>query len=231
MIHGLITPRLMETYKIKIGIKGETRSTKAGSTFMLPQKLDHFKIFSNERDVHGRLIEDPVMSEIITAGGTVKPKELDIQFLYNDIEQNFATCLAYFAGTSCVCRGDGKTAMRYYDGPAKLPEPREIPCPCDLLQPDGKGARRCKPNGRLVCLLSQAKRYGGSAVFRTTSWHTIANILSSLTLLRETTGGGLAGIPLKMVLAPKAVQTRDGKAMKAYVGKIEYDGPPQRLIA
>jgi len=217
-----ITPRLSERYKVRIGQKG---NQKTRSGHLLPEKLDHFIITSGEKDAAGRLVQDDEMMKLIGKNC----KELDIVLMFDDIELNFQTSYAYYTGTTCACRGDGEKAMRRIKDRQPC-DPYEVPCPCELQEPDKNGNRRCKPTGRLVFILAKAPRVGGSAVFRTTSWNSIRNIQSSLALIASMTGGVLSGIPLKLTLRPQTVTTPLGKQMKAYVVNVEYDGPPQQLL-
>ncbi|KKK71793.1 hypothetical protein LCGC14_2910370, partial [marine sediment metagenome] len=93
-----------------------------------------------------------------------------------------------------------------------------VKCPCDALE-----SKHCKPHGILNVVLAISGRIGGAHQFRTTSWNSIENILSSLALLKSLTGGPLAGIPLKLVVGPKKVQPKgQPKARVVQVVSIEF---------
>ena len=211
IIHSL-TPRLAEVGKIKIGGKSER---KTGTGFLLPEKYDHFEIATLMKDAEGRLVMDDEMNKTIG----VDCKALDIYLCYDDPTMNMPTFYSWFVKSKLVCMGNGEKAMRTQEDGSK--EERECnPKTCAAYK-----EKRCKPYGRLSVILASANRIGGTYIFRTTSWNTIRNVLSSMAFIRTITGGVLAGIPLRMTLLPMTVNPHDvGHNVKIYVVNIEFSG-------
>ena len=224
-IKGLI-PALAERGKIKIGEKGEMKTSGQGKQFAQPKKLDHFLITTVQRDAAGRLLPDTSLMARLNKDGQ-KLTELPVRLLYDDIDLNFPTRYSAYAGNRCWCSGDGEAAQRLAaDG--KSYESRA--CPCEHLEATFTGQPKCKPLGTLQVLLEGVDRVGGVWKFRTTSWNTVSAILSSLALIKAITGGPLAGIPLTMVLSPKTVTVpTTGQNMVVYVVSMEYRGPEEQL--
>ena len=82
-------------------------------------------------------------------------RRLPIGLLRDEIDEVYTTAYVAYAGKSMACRGDGEVATRYIDPDSGNPylEPVTVPCPCDRLEKDEKGNRRCKFNGILHCSL------------------------------------------------------------------------------
>jgi hypothetical protein len=222
-----LTPRPAEKGRIKIGGLGDERKKKDGSgTYMLPVKYDHFEIVTMQRDAAGRFIKDSaLMDRLMQAQNVQKLLEIPIRLLFDDPDLNFFTRYAAYSGKSIWCSGDGEEAQRIGKDGKFSP----VQCPCEHLEATYAGQIKCKPLGNLRCLIEGVDRVGGIWSFRTTSWNTVNAILSSMALIRTITGGPLAGIPLKMVLAPKTVNTPDGKSMVAYIVSLEYRGAEEKL--
>lgn len=230
-----LNKRLVEVGKIKIGGKNpnKTYNGKDGQKHRAPVKFDHFAITTLEKDNKDNFIIDAdIMSEL---GG--KPKALDILLLSDDIDNNFMTSYAMYSGQKCQCRGDGEIATRRYTKDDKgkelaSPEYREIKCDtetCPFFQEsivrNKKQPPKCKPSGILSVMLPQTKKIGGVYKFRTTSWNTVINIISSLEAIKLITGGVLFGIPLKMELIEKPTEEHG----KVKVVNIIYAGSIQQL--
>lgn len=194
-------PRLAEIGKIKIGGKGEERTSKENSKkFRLPIKYDHFVITTNEKDAKGNFVID---TDIMKAIGN-NSKEIEIRLLYDSIELNFLTSFSLYNGHKCWCRGDGEKAIRVFVDDKKKTTKKEIVCPageCEYLINS-----KCKPSGLLSCLLPQSESIGGVYKFRTHSWNSVQNILSSLAFIQAKTGGKLANIPFKLSILKKATE-------------------------
>jgi predicted nucleic acid-binding Zn finger protein len=212
-----LTPALAEIGKIKIGYLGEKR-TKSGKR--LPEKLDHFEIGTLLKDDEGGVVMDKEMTGAIGEDKT----ELDISLCYDEPALNFPTFYAAFTQSKLACLGNGRKAwQRQEDGGRK-----EIVC--DRRQCSLAKDKRCKPYGRLSVILTTANRIGGTYVFRTTSWNSLRNILSSMSFIRNQTGGILAGIPLKLKLrAATAAPNGLGHKVKIYVVNMEYAGTMEQL--
>lgn len=228
-------PVLPELGKIKIGEKGQRRKSKKSNVeFQPPQKLDHFKVVGLERGPDNNLLIDKKLHEVVGP----KPRELDIVFPYNDIALNFVTFYAHYSSRTCQCKGNGEVAFRL----KQAGEYEQIKCnpeSCPLHnppEPKNKNERRanavCKPNGILSVILMKAPRIGGVYKFRTTSYNTVRNLLSSLQMIRQLTGGTLAGIPLKLTLKPQTVTPKGMTGgIVVYVVSVEWPGTIDSLYA
>lgn len=217
----VLQARMAEVGRIKIGGLDETvRKNSQGKQWQMPKKFDHFVITGMERDEKGNFLKDDALHSIV--GDT--PRELKIRLLYNDIELNFRTELAFYQGKTCMCRGDGEKAQRLDKSTGEL---LEVACPCPKLQQE---KYPCKPHGVLHCLLEDASLCGGVHKFATTSWNTIRSITSSLKFIQTCTGGKLAGLPLTLKYFKKATQTRAGQATTIPVVTIVYEGNPVQML-
>jgi len=225
MIKNFI-PRLAERGRIKIGEKGEIKTSSQGKQFAQPKKLDHMLITTMQRDAAGRLMPDtPLMARLKPEGGKIT--EIPVRLLYDDIDLNFQTRYACYRGTRCWCTGDGEVAQRLTGENGKY---QEVQCPCERQDPLYQAQDKCKTLGTLQVLIEGVDRIGGVWKFRTTSWNTVNAILSSLALIKTITGGPLAGIPLWMVLSPKTVTVpTSGQNMVVFIISLEYRGPENEL--
>jgi hypothetical protein len=221
-----LTPQLAERGKIKIGEKGEMKTSQGGKQFAQPRKLDHFLITTMQRDAAGRLMPDAaLMARLKPEGGKIT--EIPVRLLYDDIDLNFPTRFASYRGTRCWCSGDGELAHRLTGENGKY---QEVACPCERVDPLYAAPDKCKILGTLQVLIEGVDRIGGVWKYRTTSWNTVNAILSSLALVKTVTGGPLAGIPLHLVLSPKTVTVpTTGQSMLVYVVSLEFRGTESQL--
>ena len=210
MIKGM-GARLQRIGNIKIGRKGEVRRTSDGREYRVPVKDDYFTVTTMDRDDQDNWVVD---KDAMKALGD-KPLVIPIFLPYDDIDKLFPNELAIYKSSQRWCHGDRETAERIVDDEGT----KEImDCPCELLE-----SGHCKPHGILNVVLAISGRIGGVHQFRTTSWNSIENILSSLALLKSLTGGPLAGIPLQLVVGPKKVQPKGlGKFQIVQVVSIEF---------
>lgn len=200
---------------IKIGKKGEMKKSVNNTEFRLPKKLDHFEIVSREVDsTSDNFKTDTEMMEKLGE----KPTELDVMLQYDEIELNCPYFLAAYQGSKLYCHGNGESALR---------EGREIACnpkTCSVyLKQENK--IQCKPQGKLYVVLLQKDVVGGVYAFKTTSWESIRNIVSSMMRISKLSGGILSGLELKLKLIPTRDQTPTGtttnyKAALLYPGSI-----------
>ena len=218
--------QLAEVGKIKIGTKGKL-ITRNGKSWRQPVKLPYFLITTMERDADGLLMEDSqVMGQYPD-----KPKEIDIMLLHDEIEKNFQSAYTLFTGTTCKCRGDGETALRFNrDGSTETVKCDTSKCKYFLgVDEDGKEVKaRCKYNGVLTCLLLKTNRLGGVFKFRTTGFFSVRNITTSLVFISELTGGRLRGIPFKLTVGGKNSSVAGRGTF--YTVNLEYHGTPNELL-
>jgi hypothetical protein len=187
-IKGL-TPRLAECGKIKIGKKGKMITSQKGTQFRPPQKLDHFEITTMEKSED----DDFIVDEVIMKKLGPNCKEISVILPYDDPSLNFPTSYAWYESAACKCRGDGELA--------ETANHEIIKCDPDTCSHAKEG--KCKPNGTLSVILTDAPTVGGVYKFRTVGWNSINNLFSSMELIRGLTNGFLAGLPLLLTLTPK----------------------------
>lgn len=203
-----IATRIAEVGKIKAGRKGNKRQGKNGD-YQLPEKTDHWIITTLERDPTGNFMKDKSIHKSIGE----KPKDIEIMFLTNDIDEIFPTSFSYYEGKKQVCKGDGEKGFNQKTNKA-------IKCPCKLYE-DGK----CKIYGILNCILPVSNKIGGVYRFRTHGYNSVSNILASLQLISVMTQGQLALIVFKLTLQPKKVE----KGV-IYMANIIYEGDIKKLF-
>lgn len=222
-----LVPRLPERGRIKIGEKGEIKTSQSGKQFAQPKKLDHFVITTMRRDAAGRLMPDTaLMSRLTEKAGNSKLTEIPVRLLYDDPDLNFMTRYACYRGARCWCSGDGEVAQRL-DNSGKY---EEVACLCERQDPLYTGPDKCKSLGTLRVLIEGAERVGGCWTFRTASWNSVNDILGSMSFIRSMTGGILAGIPLLLVLTPKTVTVpTTGQSMLVYTVSLDYPGTEDQL--
>jgi len=211
-----ISPRLQEIGRIAVGEKGS--KSKSGKT-RLPTKLDNFIFTTLDKDDEDRYIRDHAMMEMFGDHCT----EIPIRLLYNDIELNFPTFYAKYARSGIKLRGDGESWTVYgTDGKRE-----------EVYDPNNERGflddKDVKPHGILTMLVEGQNSVGGVFKFRTTSWNSINNILSSLSLIKNMCGM-LTYIPLKLVYRKKEV-TPIGMGRKTWIPvvSVEFRGSIEEL--
>lgn len=225
-IRGL-TPQLPERGKIKIGGLGDERQSRGGTSWRPPVKYNHFVITTLERGADGNLIRDAAMHAPDRFGEA--PTSLPVRLLYDDPTLNFPTRYACYKGRTLWCAGDGASAQRLADNGEHI----EVPCTCPLADPKikrGPTDMRCKMNGALSVLIDGASGIGGVWKFRTTSYNSIIGLLSSMSFIRQVTGGPLANIPLKLTVQGRQAAAPDtGAPVQIFVVGLEFDGDMEAL--
>jgi hypothetical protein len=202
----IMNRRPLSVGNIKIGMKGEEVTSEKGNTYNKPEKIDYFRITTNERgDDKNYMLDDTLMDALKVDGGVCNSDGnligIPIRLFYDDIEKNFPHMLARFVNKKCVCSGDGETAWATINNGEK----RE--CPCHYL---GNG---CKYTGTLYAMIEGATLYGQKLFgvfhsFRTGGEASVSTIFNCLTDIKAIAGGQLAFLPLMMVVQP--FQTQHG---------------------
>jgi len=230
MIKGLV-PKLAEGGKIKIGGLGEVRNSRGGGgTYRLPQRYDSFTITTTRRegdDPQGDLLEDTEimvrLAELGFADDDGKIRTIPVVLHSDDIDEVFLTEYVAYAGKKLNCRGDGERATRRHivDG-TWTGESRELDCPCDWLEADDQGVRRCKYHGVLHCSLRIPGQSVAGAVhrWRTTSQISCEQMVGSLLQILQYTGA-LQGLPLVLRVRPVQVAPKGKQPMTVYVCHVE----------
>jgi hypothetical protein len=209
-------PGLTEVGKIKIGRKGEERTSQSGSKWRVPVKLDHFVVTTLERDKTDNFVVDQKIMKDLGA----EPKKIPIRLLFDSIEANFQSRYSCYKGKTLWCSGDGRGALRTNEKGIK----ELVTCPCGREQPTYKGPEKCKINGCLACMIDGADTIGGVWKYRTTGYNSTVGIMSSLSLIRALSGGILAGLALDMTIQPKVGTDPDGKSVTIQVVGVVFRG-------
>lgn len=222
--------QLNEAGKIKIGKKGTMITSQGGAEFRPPKKLDHFQLVTTEKDKNGDYIIDVALQNKIKQAGTGLVNEngcligLPIRLLYNDDELNFPTRYVSYVSGKMSCHGDGEQSFKRVDN-FKTPHP----CPCERCDQAYQGKDKCKPTGTLTCVIDEAGLFGQAHKFRTTSMNTIKGILGGIHLIKTTTNGKIAGLPLMLTMNAKQTTTPQGVATTVYIVSICYRGNMEDL--
>jgi hypothetical protein len=214
---------LSEVGKIKIGGKGEERKKKnSPGTFRLPVKFGHFKVTTTERDGNGDFILDKAVMDAIGP----EPKEIRIQFPFDNRHMNFQTSFQYYEGSKKMCEGDGISAERH-DKDGKI-----ITGQCDHTTCKFMANKKCKPSGRLSCYLPDSPHRGGIYRFRTHGWNSVGGIMAALKQYSDYTDGMLQGLPFKLVFTKKATEEHGNVPVVTLVlDGIELDGMRDLVMA
>jgi hypothetical protein len=222
MIKGL-NRNLPEQGKIKIGGKGEEKTSRAGNKYRAPQKWDYIQVTTLERDENGDFIVDQELTKAL-GNGDDKPKIIGpCMFIFNEPELNFYTTYAYYVSSKCICKGNGETAHRLQDND----EIKEIEC--DPKKCEFARGKKCKPNGILSVLFPWSGTIGGVYKFRTTSWNSIISLKSQLEMFYTLTGGRLSGPKFNLKINKKEAMP-GGKKQTIYFLTMEFAGDIQMLL-
>lgn len=182
-ISGMIQPRVPRAGKIRLGVKAKNANGKE-----YPKEVDYFVL---DDDL-------PARAAIVEKYGA-QPKRLLVTFASENPEDVFPIAYkAYVSGAGLFCRGNGQSALRLIlkdgkpvvgrDGKKAL---QRVECTCAYLEPDERGARRCRPVGNLHVVLPEV----GWSVYQidTTSWHTMQNLRNDFTHYAGLLGGSIRG--------------------------------------
>ncbi len=159
-----------------------------------PQSTDYFLCPAEVREIYGE-----------------EPRELDIMFLSDDIEDVFPAYYKMYGQTSGLkCRGDGITADKLNKETGQF---EEIECKgseCPNYQ-----EKQCRRIGALKFLLPQVNGIGIWEI-DTSSYNSILNIYSMIGedpigLIRALTHGRIKMISFKLIIEKREVQVKDKK--------------------
>lgn len=231
-----LRPKIPEIMKLKIGRKSEeTRESRSGSTYRVPQKIDHFLVcrttHEDDDDDANFEIHHPAMEALKEFQDDDHcVRQIPIRF-GGELDEVLSSEYAKYDGRTKTCYGDGASARR------RLPiiqngkpvgwssEEKTVSCPCEYL-----AQRKCKPNGRLMMKLDlpEVAVSGGSMVFRTTSIISIERLLGSLEEITHDVGS-LVGYRMWAVLNQVKVAP-EGRPMTAYVVHVELRSADVRAL-
>lgn len=233
MLELFFKPRMTELGKIKIGGKGKEMTSRSGSTWRAPVKLDHFVITTMHRTHAGDLEADSGLMQQLEAKYGSPLRQIPVQVLSNDIEDIMQAAYVWYGGRTVGARSDGRVVTWFNDPHTgkRLPEPREEPWNDDMLElKDTRNVRLFKLHTVFNCVIaSEEARFGGVYKFRTTSVISGRQLYSSLIEVQARTFGVLMGLPLRLVVRPMQVAP-EGKPTTVYVVHLELHGPSLQAI-
>jgi len=223
-----IRPRLATRFLIKAG------GLKQSGEKTFPEKWDHFKVCSTERNDIGN--PEPQNAWMRENLNEEKPTKIPFMFFTNDPEACYDDGYAYRTKTQRLCfSSDGKLAYwqrKKSEGAKsvanKLPdelvvaddsdaETVVVECPgpsCPLQK-----ANKCKINLRLVGFIPKPDEgfvFQGADIFYSSSYNSAAQLRASMDALITLTGGQIAFTPLVLQLQPKKAMV-SGKQQTVYI--------------
>jgi len=219
----LLTPRLTELGKIKIGTKDATeRQSRGGGTWRAPVKLDHFLVTTTHRDAKGDLVVDDLLMRTLAedcGSADGKVREIPIVVLSDDPDEIMSSAYTRYKGKAATGRCDGDVVTWYAkDDGTRVDPPVQRPCDGEHLH------ETWKLHTVFSCVIACGDaRLGGVYRFRTTSRITAEQMYGSLLHIGTLTGGVLQGLPLRLVVRPIQVSP-DGKPTTVYVVHVELRG-------
>lgn len=236
-----IVPGLAIIGHVKIGRKGQEKTSGSGAKFRMPEKLDHFIITKRDKGKDDNFVVDEEMTKKLFLKYGEKPREIDIRLLYDEVQFNFPHRLACYAmkddlkkhfgvesrSKRCLCTGNGQEAQRL------TPKGKETvecePASCEIYNGKYKNVN-CRLLARLIFTLPEMDMVGGCYDFVTTSAETIRNIKGSLMYILTQTQGILAGVPLKLKMYAATDETETGQ-VKNWKVMVAYEGTEEQLIS
>jgi len=205
-----IVPKFIVAGNIKIGGKGETKTSEKGNDFQLPIKFDNFKITTTERGPDGNLIENVELTETIksdggmvnSAGGLVR---IPVMFMFDDTSLNMPVRRVCYVGGKLACQGNGEEAYSMMDNFSK---PQK--CPCHKAGLGYSKNDKCKLHAKLTFIIEASPLFGQVFKFTTTGENSIKGILATIELIKKLTKGRIAGLPLMLTFNKLSTQTPTG---------------------
>lgn len=210
--------RLPEIGRVKIGQKGEKKTSRYGKEFQQPEKLDHFKIVTLGRGDDNNFEVDTRAHEVYGE----KPKSLIVRPISSSLEENIQAGFAlYSASGARICFGDGQTGNQIDN---QTGEVTARTCPCQEYEEN-----RCKKYAKASFFLEKVGGIGGVHTMTIRGKITVPALIGSLKYLTEIcdqAGGSIAGVPLDLRL--NEVLTKHGKVYSPY---FLYAGTVDELVA
>lgn len=215
--------RLPVVVKIAVGRPPDPKKGRKA-----PEKSDHFLFQTRSTASETGWDEDEKLTKQMVEMYGANPREIEIAFLDDDIENVFPTQLAWWSQTECKCwselvQVEGCLVMQATRRTERAPQGEAWPGTYKYTKGEKQGhpvescgddcpdliEGRCKPSANLYFVLPKMPVLGATWKFHTTSYQSIRNISSSLQQIRRLTGGRLAGIPFRLCVAPQKISYRD----------------------
>lgn len=236
--------------------RSKPKKKKNGDVWYLPTKLDYFVPMLNRRDAEGFFVPDEELCEALGVkiwhNGRVYETDprlntIEIYFPYNEPRLIFQSWFAFYDGRSCRCRGNGKVGV--FKAGYECPECGSVltkegvcekcghnykhceltnegfhvqtQCPCRYYEND-----KCKMNGMLSFNPAVKPQLGMVYTLRTTGFHSISALNTSINGLWNSTNGRLAGIKFNLNLVMHKVENYSPFP----VATISYTGGQDKLL-
>jgi len=217
MVKGLFEDHYLPIVgQVKIGEKGEEKTSARGNKFRAPVQLPYFLITTLEKEDNS-VVPDMEMMEYYGAefdddGNLLQgPTRLPIALPFPKFTDSFETFYAQYDKNQLLCRSDGETAIML---DKKTNEYVEMACNPDICQNFKNG--QCKLHGNLHFYFRTGEnlgdvQVGGVYVFKTTSMSTIYSLNDSAYDIARVLGDdNLASVPLWLVYGRKTINTSGG---------------------
>ncbi len=224
---GTPVQRLAVTVKVAVALPPDE-----GKGRKYPVRMDHILFKTRKGDAQTGWDVDAALTEKMVNLYGQNPREIEIVFLDDNIDNIFRTELAWWNATECKCRGslvrigengNARFAMQAVRKTQKRPEGEPWPGNYKYtdgakkgqpVEPCGDGCpdleqRRCNPTGDLYFIPFRLPSMGETWHMHTNAYRSIRNIQSSLEQIRKYSGGRLAGIPLRLRVDPESVPYSD----------------------
>jgi len=222
-VKGII-PKLTVAGNIKIGGKGELKTSSKGNDFQLPVRFNHFKITTTEKGSDNNFIENVELTSLIKKEGGITNSDgnliaIPIMFMFDDTNLNMPFRRARYSGGKLACQGNGEEAYWAMDN-FKNPQP----CPCKRGELGYTGDDKCKYHAKLTCIIEASLLFGQVFKFTTTSRNSVEGIIASIELIKKLTRGRIAGLPLMLTFNSLSTQTPSGRNTTVPVVGLAYRG-------
>lgn len=235
--HIMASSKTIEARKLKIGQTG-SRS---------PDKLKGIAITHSLKPSGGKNFDKdyPIMQSVFEHYGnkgdvgTTLPR-VPVRLFSDNINEIVHVYRGWWArsGPRCLSGIGKEMAARYFDQKefeknnniVKVFPPVEYKCDdkCPMWGKDGEKTD-CKWTAIVSMQLEHFPVFPSPTQFRTTGMQIIKSMVGSLNMIKEATGGILAGIPLEFCWHEVEGGTRDGKKRKYPVMTFEFSGTLQQL--
>lgn len=217
MVKGLFEDHYLPIVgQVKIGEKGEEKTSARGNKFRAPVQLPYFLITTLEKEDNSVVPDMEMMdyygAEFDDAGNLLQgPTRLPIALPFPKFTDSFELFYAQYDKNQLLCRSDGETAIML---DKKTNEYVETACNPDICQNFKNG--QCKLHGNLHFYFRTGEnlmdvQVGGVYVFKTTSISTIYSLNdSAYDIIRVLGDDNLARVPLWLVYGRKTINTSGG---------------------
>jgi hypothetical protein len=198
--------RLPEIGRVKLGQKGEEKTSKQGKKYQQPEKLDHFRIVRLGRGSDNNFEIDTKAHDIYGA----KPKCLQVRPISGRLEENIQAGFNLYSQAGIrLCFGDGQIGNQV---DANTGEVTTKTCPCAEYDEN-----RCKKYAKTSFFLDKVGGLGGVHTMTIRGRITVPALVGSLKFLSgicDDAGKSIAGVGLDLRL--NEVMTKYGKVYSPY---------------